>query len=132
MTGYKAHLSLQYPQPTHLLATTTAYLAQHDRLSASVTRMRAASRAIPDEDGFITVTRGGGRTAPAARIEVAQAKQAELEERKKKNGVKNDFYRFQTRERRKEEEMKLRRGFERDRKRVEEMRERRGKLRPEE
>ncbi|KAF2677106.1 hypothetical protein K458DRAFT_320522 [Lentithecium fluviatile CBS 122367] len=128
---YKSHLSLRYPNPTHLLATTTAYLTQYDRVSTSRNRLLAAARAVPDEDGFITVTRGGGRTAPAARVELAEQKKAELEERKKKNGVKDDFYRFQNRERRKEEEMKLRRGFERDRKRVAEMRERRGVVRPE-
>lgn len=129
--GYRSHLTLRYPPPTHLLATTTAYLTQHDRLSTSRNRLLAASRAVPDEDGFITVTRGGGRTAPAARVEQAELKKVELEERKKKNGVKDDFYRFQNRERRKEEEMKLRRGFERDRRRVVEMRERRGVVRPE-
>jgi ribosomal RNA-processing protein 7 len=122
---------LRYPAPASLLATTTAYLTQHDRLSTSRNRLLAASRAVPDEDGFITVTRGGGRTAPAARIEQAEAKKAELEERKKKNAIKDDFYRFQNRERRKEEEMKLKRDFERDRRRVVEMRERRGVVRPE-
>ena len=129
--GYKSHLTLRYPHPSHLLATTTAYLSQHDRISTSRNRLLAASRAVPDEDGFITVTRGGGRTAPAARVEQAELKKAELDERKKKNGAKDDFYRFQNRERRKEEEMKLRKGFERDRKRVVEMRERRGVVRPE-
>ena len=94
-------------------------------------RLLAASRAVPDEDGFITVTRGGGRTAPAARIEQAELKRDELEERKKKNAIKDDFYRFQNREKRKEKENELRKGFERDRKRVMEMRERRGKPVPE-
>jgi ribosomal RNA-processing protein 7 len=55
-----------------------------------------------------------------------------LEERAKKNGVKDDFYRFQTREKRKEAEGELRRRFEADRKRVEEMRMRRGKIRVQE
>lgn len=94
-------------------------------------KLLATSRAVPDEDGFITVTRGGGRTAPSARLEQAEQKRDELEERKKKNGVKDDFYRFQNREKRKEREGELRRGFERDRKRVMEMRERRGKVVPE-
>ena len=84
---------------------------------------------MPDEDGFITVTRGG-RTGPA-RLEQAELKQKELEERRQKNGAKADFYRFQTREKRKEAEGELRRKFEADRKRVEEMRARKGKVRPE-
>ena len=86
-------------------------------------------RSVPDEDGFITVTRGGGRSAPAARVEIAQQKQAELEERKKKKGSLDGFYRFQNREKRKEEETRLKKQFEKDRRRVQEMRERRGKVR---
>ncbi len=86
---------------------------------------------MPDADGFVTVTRGGGRNVPSARVEAAERKKAELEERKRKSGVGGDFYGFQNREKRKEEEMRLRRGFERDRKRVVEMRERRGRVVPE-
>ena len=41
------------------------------------------------------------------------------------------FYRFQHREKRKEEEGRLRKQFEKDRRRVQEMRERRGAVRPE-
>jgi ribosomal RNA-processing protein 7 len=86
-------------------------------------------RSVPDEDGFVTVTRGG-RAGPARREE-AEAKQKELEERKKNNGVKDDFYRFQNREKRKEAEGLLKRRFEEDRRRVEDMRARRGAVRPE-
>lgn len=92
-------------------------------------RLRARQRAVPDEEGFVTVVRGG-RSGPA-RLEEAEKKRLELEERKKSNGVKDDFYRFQTREKRKEAEGELRRKFELDRRRVEEMRARRGKIRPE-
>jgi ribosomal RNA-processing protein 7 len=54
-----------------------------------------------------------------------------LEERKKAGRVGEDFYRFQTREKRKEAEGELKRKFEMDRRRVAEMRERRGRIRPE-
>lgn len=64
-------------------------------------------------------------------MEEAEKKKEELEARKKKNAVKDDFYRFQNREKRKEVEMGLRRRFEEDRKRVERMREGRGRVRPE-
>jgi ribosomal RNA-processing protein 7 len=92
-------------------------------------KLRKTARSVPDEDGFITVTRGG-RAGPA-RMEEAEAKKAELEERRKNNGVKDDFYRFQNREKRKEAEVNLRKRFEEDRRRVERMRERRGRVRPE-
>ncbi|KAJ4366323.1 hypothetical protein N0V83_007959 [Neocucurbitaria cava] len=72
----------------------------------------------------------GGRAGPA-RIAEAEKKKAELEERRRNNGVKDDFYRFQNREKRKEREGELKRRFEEDRRRVGEMRERRGAVRPE-
>ena len=82
----------------------------------------------PDEDGFITVTRGG-RQGPA-REEEARAKEEELKKREK-NRVKDDFYRFQQREKKKELAKDLVKGFEEDQRRVEEMKRRRGKIRPE-
>ncbi|KAF1955422.1 hypothetical protein CC80DRAFT_94931 [Byssothecium circinans] len=128
---YKSHAALRYPNAALLNSTTTAYLEQFDAVQNLRNRILAKSRSVPDEDGFITVTRGGGRTAPAARLEQAEQKREELEERKKKSGINNDFYRFQNREKRKEEEGRLRRGFEKDRRRVQEMRERRGRVVPE-
>ncbi|KAJ4292562.1 hypothetical protein N0V90_009225 [Kalmusia sp. IMI 367209] len=126
---YKSHASLLYPAPSGLQSTTNAYLAQFDRAHAQRSRQLAHLRNVPDEDGFITVTRGGGRSAPAARLEIAEKQKSEHEDRKKKKGELNGFYRFQNREKRKEEEGRLRRQFEKDRRRVVEMRERRGKVR---
>jgi ribosomal RNA-processing protein 7 len=54
-----------------------------------------------------------------------------MEERKRHGGIKDDFYRFQNREKRKEAEGLLKKRFEEDRRRVEEMRGRRGAVRPE-
>jgi ribosomal RNA-processing protein 7 len=127
--GYKSHNTLTYPNPSILQASLNAYLSQFNALETLRNKHRKHARSVPDEDGFITVTRGG-RAGPA-RIEEAEKKKAELEERKKKNAVKDDFYRFQNREKRKEVEMGLRRRFEEDRKRVERMREGRGRVRPE-
>ena len=127
--GYKTHHALKYPPKEVLQASINAYLTQFNKAELARNRIRAKQRSVPDEDGFISVVRGG-RTGPA-RLEEAEKKKAELEERRKKNGVKDDFYRFQTRERRKEAEGELRRKFDLDRKRVDEMRKRRGKIRPE-
>ena len=123
------HNVLRYPPKTALQSSINAYLTQFNRAELARNRLRSKQRSIPDEDGFITVVRGG-RTGPA-RLEEAEKKKAELEERRKKNGVKDDFYRFQTREKRKEAEAELRRKFEADRRRVAEMRERKGKAKPE-
>ncbi|KAF2476031.1 uncharacterized protein BDR25DRAFT_331638 [Lindgomyces ingoldianus] len=124
---YKSHHHLQYPPKSVLQASITSYLTQFSTAELARNRLRSKLRSVPDEDGFITVVRGG-RAGPA-RLEDAEKKKEELEERKKKNGVREDFYRFQMRERRKEKEGELRRKFEGDRRRVEEMRERRGKVR---
>ncbi|KAF2788676.1 hypothetical protein K505DRAFT_314466 [Melanomma pulvis-pyrius CBS 109.77] len=125
---YEKHHALKYPPKEALQSSINAYLTQFNRAEIARNRLRSKQRSVPDEDGFITVVRGG-RTGPA-RLEEAEKKKAELEERKKKNGVKDDFYRFQTREKRKEAEGELRRKFEVDKRRVEEMKMRRGKTKP--
>lgn len=127
--GYKKNHALQYPSKEALQTSINAYLVAFKHTETARNRLRKKQRSVPDEEGFITVTRGG-RAGPA-RIEDAEKKKAELEERRKKNGVKDDFYRFQTREKRKEAEGELRRRFEVERKRVMERRVRRGAVRPE-
>ena len=91
---------------------------------ASEARSRARQRQEPDADGFITVTRGG-RTNPV-RQEVAQ-EQAEKQKDKQK-GLE-DFYRFQSREKRKQRAGELIRKFEEDKEKIRKMRERRGRFR---
>lgn len=91
---------------------------------AARARLLARQRQEPDEDGFITVTRGG-RSGPA-RQEEAQEKAEK--QREKQKGLE-DFYRFQTREKRKAKAGELVRKFQDDRHKLKEMRERRGRLR---
>lgn len=98
----------------------TAFAAREAAQAALLTRKRHE----PDEDGFVTVTRGG-RNGPA-RQEVAQT-QAENHKARRK-GLE-DFYRFQTREKRKAQAGELRRKFEEDRETVRKMRENRGNSR---
>ena len=78
------------------------------------TRLRALAkrRQEPDEDGFITVVRGG-RTAPAQQEEAKAAL-----ERKKGKEKHEGFYKFQVREERKNRQIELLRKFEEDKKRV--------------
>jgi len=79
---------------------------------------------MPDEDGFVTVTRGskGG-------TRMDQAKEL-AEKQKEKNKGLADFYRFQMREKRKEQQTEMLKKFADDKRKVEEMRQRRGKLKP--
>lgn len=125
---YQTHYTLTFPPKPILQKSINAYLSAFTRAETARNRLRARQRAVPDEDGFITVVRGG-RTGPA-RLEEAEAAKEKLEERKKKRGAKEDFYRFQVREKRKEREGELRRKFEQDRRKVAEMRERRGRVVP--
>ena len=91
---------------------------------ASQARSLARQRQEADADGFITVTRGG-RTNPA-RQEVAQE---QAEKQKEKQRGLEDFYRFQSREKRKQRAGELVRKFEEDKEKVRKMRERRGRFR---
>lgn len=74
-------------------------------------RTRARLR-LPDEDGFITVVRGG-RVAPARQEEAAA-----IAEKKKGKAEHQDFYRFQVREVRKERHLQLLAKFQQDKRKV--------------
>lgn len=124
---YLAHQKLRYPDPALLQASVDSFMEAFSAQEAERARQLAKQRSVPDDDGFITVTRGG-RTGPAREEEV-KAKEEELKKREK-NRVKDDFYRFQVREKKKEAAKELVKGFEEDRRKVEEMRKRRGKIRP--
>lgn len=125
---YLAHHKLRYPDPTVLQESVDAFMTAFSAQEAARAKSLARQRSVPDAEGFITVTRGG-RAGPA-REEEAKAKEEELRKRDK-NRVKEDFYRFQVREKRKEQAKDLVKGFEDDRRRLEEMRKRRGRIRPE-
>ncbi|KAM3425458.1 Ribosomal RNA-processing protein 7 [Cercospora zeina] len=125
---YRAHHALRFPDHAVLQESVDAFMASFAAQEEARAKQLARMRNEPDADGFITVTRGG-RQGPG-RLEEAKAKEEEFKKREK-NRVKEDFYRFQTREKRKEEQQNLVHQFEEDRKRVEEMRKRKGRLRPE-
>jgi ribosomal RNA-processing protein 7 len=125
---YLNHHRLRFPDAAVLQSSVDAYMDAFTAREELRAKMLAKQRNEPDEDGFITVTRGG-RSGPA-KEEETRAKEEELKKRQQ-NMVKGDFYRFQTREKKKEQAQDLVRGFEEDRKRLEEMKRRRGKLRPE-
>ena len=97
----------------------TAYAANE----AAQARLLARQRQEADEDGFVTVTRGG-RNNPA-RQDTAQQHAEKLKE--KQNGLE-DFYRFQSREKKKEKAIELVKKFEEDKERVKKMREKRGRF----
>ena len=100
-------------------------MTQYSAFEAQRARQAKRLRQEPDEEGFITVTRGG-RIGPARHEEAKAA--AERQKEKAGNGLK-DFYRFQIREERKKAQGELLRKFDEDRRKVEEMKRKRGRFR---
>ena len=128
---YLTHHTLRCPDKAVLQASVDAFMTEFNRREEEAARVAKHLRNVPDEDGFVTVTRGG-RTGPARREEAEEARRKELEKEEQNKKSMGDFYRFQARERRKKEQGELVRRFEEDRKRVENMRkERKGRFRPE-
>lgn len=126
----RAHNKLSYP-PTELLQQSVdAFFSVYNHKEKDAAELAKRLRNEPDEDGFVTVTRGG-RTAPARTEEAEEAKKKMLEREQKKKDEMGNFYRFQLRERKKAEQAELIKQFDEDRKKVQAMRQKRGKFRPE-
>ncbi|KAI9660030.1 MAG: Meiotic recombination protein dmc1 [Bathelium mastoideum] len=122
---YRAHHKLSYPSAEDVQPKVDLYMTRFAAAEVARTKRLARLRQVPDEDGFITVTRGG-RVGPA-RIEETHKM---LEEQQERNKGKEDFYRFQVRERKKAEAGQLLKAFEEDKKKVVEMQRRKGGLKP--
>ena len=86
-------------------------------------KLRARQRQEPDEDGFIMVTRGG-RTNPAKQEVARESADKQIEKRK---GLE-DFYRFQSREKKKAKAGELMKKFEEDKEKVRKLKEKRGRF----
>lgn len=121
--GYLNHQRLQYPNKTELLESVNSFMTAYAEQEASQARLHAKQRREPDEDGFITVTKGG-RNGPARQ----GAAQEQAEKQKLKRKSYEDFYRFQTREKRKAKAGELLRKFEEDKQKLRIMREKRADL----
>lgn len=121
--GYLNHHRLQYPDKTQLLESVNLFMTAYAAQEVSEARLRAKQRQEPDEDGFITVTRGG-RNGPARQ----GAAQEQADKQKEKRKGYEDFYRFQTRENRKAKAGELLRKFEEDKQKLRIMREKRANL----
>lgn len=127
---YATHHKLRFPDQKTLLANVDAFMSAFNAAEENANAERKRQRNVVDEDGFITVSRGG-RVGPS-RMEDAERKRAEQEEKEKKRvGEMGDFYRFQMREQRKKEAGELVREFEADKEKIRRLREGRGRFRPE-
>ncbi|KAM0333096.1 hypothetical protein ACHAQA_001754 [Verticillium albo-atrum] len=125
-----AHLQLARADKTATQKSVHAFFNVFNRKEKEAAETAKRLRNEPDEDGFVTVTRGG-RATPATKNEAEVARQKMVDRAAKKKDETKDFYRFQLRERRKAEQAALLRRFDEDRQKVFAMKEKRGKFRPE-
>jgi ribosomal RNA-processing protein 7 len=120
---YEVHHSRRYPSRKELLSSVDSYMSAYSRMEEARSREEAKKKQQPDEEGFITVTKG----ARGGVVRNEDAKELGEKQKKKDKGIEN-FYRFQMREKRKEQQGELMRKFEEDKRRVEEMRRRKGRV----
>ncbi|KAL5358941.1 ribosomal small subunit assembly protein [Aspergillus floccosus] len=122
---YLAHDEARYPSRAALLGAVNDYMTVFTQVAEARKREEMRRAQEPDEDGFITVTSGPKLTS-AAHEEEARAL---VEKQKQKSQGLEDFYRFQSREKRKERQNELLKRFDEDKKRLEELKRRKGKIR---
>jgi ribosomal RNA-processing protein 7 len=122
---YEAHNLLRYPPRDELLRTANDYMTVFMQVEKAREEEAARKAQQPDEDGFVTVTRGPKNNSVVREEEVKQL----IEKQRQRDAGFGDFYRFQTREKRKERQNELLKQFGEDKKKLEEMKKRRGKLR---
>lgn len=125
-----SHLRLSRCDKAATQKAVHAFFTVYNRKEKEAAEMAKRLRNEPDEDGFVTVTRGG-RATPASKNEAEAARQKMLDRAAKKKEELGNFYRFQVREKRKAEQALMARRFDDDRRKVMAMKERRGKFRPE-
>jgi ribosomal RNA-processing protein 7 len=114
-----------------LLADTHEYMLNYDKKKFEFQKRIEALASGPDEDGWITVTRGKKKSTGAASLGVAKLDKESLNKLilKEKKKYKTDFYRFQRTAKTNTHIQELRKRFEEDKKRIEKLREGR-KFRP--
>ncbi|CRK34355.1 hypothetical protein BN1708_006347, partial [Verticillium longisporum] len=125
-----AHLQLSRADKAATQKSVHAFFNVFNRKEKEAAETAKRLRNEPDEDGFVTVTRGG-RATPATKNEAEAARQKMVDRAAKKKDETKDFYRFQLRERRKAEQALLLKKFDEDRQKVLAMKEKRGNFRPE-
>lgn len=122
---YRRHVTkLRFPAADELLGVVDEYMSLFARVEETRASEAARRAQEPDDDGFVTVTKGPRFTDVAREEEV---KELVERQRKREEGL-GDFYRFQTREKRKERQNDLLRRFEEDKRKIEKLKKSRGKI----
>ncbi|KAG4301810.1 hypothetical protein PCANB_002062 [Pneumocystis canis] len=114
---YRDHYNLMYPSHIELQILIDKYMSAFYLTEKKQKQLKKRQRTEPDEEGFITVTRGG-RTG-AGRIDEAIKSQ----EKRKNKGILTNFYKFQAQEKKKKDLVELKKKFEEDQIKIRELRE---------
>lgn len=125
LNRYVAHERMQYPDRGTLLRTVNEFMTTFTQVAEARKREDRKRLAVPDDDGFVTVSHGPKLNSVAREDEMREL----VEKQKKKAEGLEDFYRFQSREKRKERQNQLIRNFDEDKKRLAEIKARKGKIR---
>lgn len=125
LSRYIAHEKMRYPDRAALLRSVNDFMTVFEQVNEARRREEAKRLSEPDEDGFVTVSHGPKLNSVASEEEL----KALVEREKKKNEGLEDFYRFQSREKRKEKQNNLLRAFDEDKRKLRDIKERRGKIR---
>ncbi|KAJ5108705.1 hypothetical protein N7456_005380 [Penicillium angulare] len=124
---YRTHEKMRYPNRAEVLRSVNDFMTVFEQVAEAKKREEHRKMGEPDEDGFVTVTHGPKLNSLAREDEAKEL----LERQKKKGEGLEDFYRFQSREKRKERQNELLRKFDEDKKKLADIKMRKGKIRPE-
>ena len=121
-----AHLKAKPPIES-LKAQVDAAMALFAEAEEKEKREAERIRNMPDEDGFVTVTRGKGRRTnmDGQGASVMPLRTEDAQQLKPKDHTLVDFYRFQKREQKRNELAELRRKFDQDKQKIAALKEKR-------
>ncbi|XP_052070849.1 ribosomal RNA-processing protein 7 homolog A-like [Mytilus californianus] len=94
------------------------YMQSYDKLVEADKKKALEQEGVPDEDGWVTVTRHSKKNKAVPRTEAMESKLTEIERKKKQNMELKNFYTFQSRETKRNEIATLRKKFEEDKQRI--------------
>ncbi|XP_048356873.1 ribosomal RNA-processing protein 7 homolog A [Sphaerodactylus townsendi] len=124
IAGYAASVV----DPAELKKEVDSFMQVYDQKTAEEDAKAEAADGVPDEDGWVKVTRKGRRPG-VPRTEAANLRVLEKEKRKRQRKELLNFYAWQHRETKREHIAQLRKKFEEDKQKIALMREQR-KFRP--
>lgn len=112
------YIAASPPPPAELQAQIASFIKKHDERVEQEKQTAKESEGVPDDEGFITVTRSKG--VPNTVVN-DKRRERKLRKRKRDQELFN-FYKFQVREKKKDHIKELQKKFEEDKQRIAQMR----------